>query len=38
MKVPYIAQVGETFSDCMPLDDGFSLAKKAGMEIFVLSP
>ena len=38
MKVPYIAQAGETVSDYMPLSDGFSPDKKAGMEIFVLSP
>jgi hypothetical protein len=38
MKVPYIAQAGETVADYMPLSDGFSPEKKAGMEIFVLSP
>ena len=38
MKVPYIAQAGETVSDYMPLSDGFSPDKKAGMEIYVLSP
>jgi hypothetical protein len=38
MKVPFIAQAGETVSDYMPLSDGFSPDKKAGMEIFVLSP
>jgi hypothetical protein len=38
MKVPYIAQAGETISDYMPLNDGFSPDKKAQMEIFVLSP
>ena len=38
MKVPYIAQGNETVSDYMPLSDGFSPDKKAGMEIFVLSP
>jgi hypothetical protein len=38
MKVPYIAQGGETVSDYMPLSDGFGPDKKAGMEVFVLSP
>jgi hypothetical protein len=38
MKVPFIAQAGEMVSDYMPLSDGFSPDKKAGMEIFVLSP
>jgi hypothetical protein len=38
MKVPYIAQAGETVSDYIPLSDGFSPAKKAGMEIYVRSP
>ena len=38
MKVPYIAQAGETVSEYMPLRDGFGPAKKAGMEIYVLSP
>ena len=38
MKVPYIAQAGETVSDRMPLGDGFGPAKKAGMEVYVLSP
>lgn len=38
MKVPFIAQAGETVSDYMPLSDGFSPDMKAGMEIFVLSP
>lgn len=38
MKVPYIAQAGETVHDYMPLSDGFGPAKKAGMEIYVLSP
>lgn len=38
MKVPYIAQAGETVSDRMRLGDGFGPAKKAGMEVYVLSP
>lgn len=38
MRVPYIAQAGETVSDRMPLGDGFGPAKKAGMEVYVLSP
>src|SRR5262249_30024248 len=38
MRVPYIAQAGETVSDRMPLADGFGPAKKAGMEIYILSP
>jgi hypothetical protein len=38
MKVPFIAQAGETVSDYIPLSDGFSPAKKTGMEIYVLSP
>jgi hypothetical protein len=38
LKVPYIAQAGETVSDYMPLSDGFSPDKKAGMELYVLSP
>jgi hypothetical protein len=38
MKVPFIAQAGVTVSDYMPLSDGFSADRKAGMEIFVLSP
>jgi hypothetical protein len=38
MKVPYIAQAGETVSDSMPLSDGFGPAKKSGMEIYVLTP
>lgn len=36
--MPYIAQAGETASDRMPLGDGFGPAKKAGMEVYVLSP
>ena len=38
MKVPFIAQAGETVSDYMPLSDAFSPDQKAVMEIFVLSP
>jgi hypothetical protein len=38
MKVPYIAQAGDTIHDYTPLGEGFGPAKKAAMEIFVLSP
>ena len=38
MKVPYIAQAGDTVHDYMPLSDGFGPAKKAAIEIYVLSP
>lgn len=38
MKVPYIAQAGETVSDRMPMGEGFGPAKKAGTEVYVLSP
>jgi len=38
MEVPYIAQAGATVSDYMPLRDGFSPARKSGMEVYVLSP
>jgi hypothetical protein len=38
MKVPYIAQAGDTVHDYMPLSDGFGPTKKAAMEIYVLSP
>jgi len=38
MKVPYIAQAGATVSEYMPLRDGFGPSRKAGMEIYVLSP
>lgn len=37
MRVPYIAQAGETVSDLMPLGHGFGPAKKVGMEVYVLS-
>jgi hypothetical protein len=38
MKVPFIAQAGDKVSDYMPLGDGFGPARKAGMELYVLSP
>lgn len=37
-RVPYVAQAGETASGRMPSGDGFGPAKKAGMEVYVLSP
>jgi hypothetical protein len=38
MKVPFIAQAGDEVRDNMPLGDGFGPAKKAGIEVYVLSP